>query len=187
MQASHQELALLRHELNRLYTSRTWGLLRSLYQTLAWLALPGHLIGRQLTLTPSNHVTVKDLPGRRAEWTFTGNDPQIELSWSKHWPLPPGHYELAIEVPEDAAWNRTMCLRVDTGHEYSESRSVALSFVRKSRDRYVAMFDLPGFTEALRLDPAGRKGRLVVGQAKIRLMTRPEFYVRAFSHIARDF
>lgn len=179
-----EEIARLRHEISRLRGSRTWRHGRVLQHLLSLPGLPHLLLGRPLWLKPLREVEVAPAGKTGQTWHFLGGDPQIDVSWSRRWPLPSGHYEFRIDVVDAPAdWQAEMHLYADSGNGYNESEKVRLALTPIGQGRYRARFALHHLTEQLRLDPAEMEGRLTLGRARLRRMTRTEYYGRAILRV----
>ncbi|MBK8083552.1 MAG: glycosyltransferase family 2 protein [Devosia sp.] len=181
------ELDRLRHEIHRLKGSRAWALGRRLQHLLTLPGLPRTLIGRPVELKPISDSSAEFLGHGLTRWNFSGSDPQVQLLWSRLWQLPRGRYELLLSIPDPQVWSREMRLYVDEGAGYGEARSTLLRFSSRRDGLYVAPFMLHDLAEAIRLDPADGDDTLTIGRAKVRRITRTEFYARAFLSAAREF
>lgn len=172
------EAVRLREEMAQLKGSRIWRMGLLLQRCVAMLEVPRLLIGRHLGLTPLRGAEAVRADDRSATWRFQGEDPQIGLSWGGRGMLPPGHYELVLEI-NDASddWAGEMKLYVDRGMGFAEGESIRLNFPH--RGRCAVHLPMRFVAERLRLDPAERDGYLSLGGAHLRLMTRIEYYGRA--------
>lgn len=141
-------------------------------------------LGTRLQLIPAHQIEAVSSDNRFSEWLMTGNDPNFQLVWeSAEW-LPAGHYAIAFDTPEGLASFKEPKLYVDTGSGYNEQEAVLLRPLGKNDRRFVAKFSIPNRFRSLRFDPSVKPGRLVLGEPRLRLLSRLEFYAHTARRVA---
>ena len=171
-------------ELDQLFASFSWRLTSPLRKARVKLSHIARLKTQRVKLRPLNQLRREAQAGSVTEWRMTGNDPNFEIDFSRTGPLSPGHYRFMIELSTGLIELNSPKLYVDSGNGLSESDSLNLNFAERGRIG-IASFSLTKGARALRFDPSVNPGRVAIGRAWLRRMSRIEHYSRLIAHIFR--
>lgn len=182
-----EEVARLRGELARIKVGRVWRHGMHLQRLFSLIAQPRLMIGRRVSFRPLLNVEQGEHEQHRQTFRLFGIDPQLSVQTHSRLPLPPGQYELQLEIfAHPDGWPSEMDLYADTGSGFTENERIKLSLRQDKRGRYFGRFALPWVTENLRLDPTEQEGVMVLGRGAIRQLSRLEYYARALYALIQE-
>ncbi len=171
-------------ELDQLFASFSWRLTSPLRKAPVKLFHVARLKTQRVEFRPLNQLRREAQAGSVTDWRMMGNDANFEIDLSRTGPLSPGHYCLMIELSKGLIELNSPKLYVDSGNGLSESDCLNLNFAERGRIG-IASFSLAKGARALRFDPSVHPGRIAIGRAWLRRMSRIEHYSRLIARIVR--
>ena len=171
-------------ELDRLFASISWRLTSPFRKACVKLSHVARLGTQRVELRPLNQIKREAQAGSVIEWQMMGDDANFEIDLSRTGPLSHGHYRLMIELPKGLTALNSPSLYVDSGNGLSESECLKLNFAERGRIG-IANFSLAKGACALRFDPSVHPGRIAIGRAWLRRMSRIEYYSRLIARLLR--